>query len=83
MPSIEVPGEVYDALNVPEDEREAVIRRELAVSLYGEGILSFGKARELADLSHREFHRLLGDREIERHYTSEELDEDAAYAQDS
>lgn len=83
MPSIEVPGEVYDALNVPEDEREAVIRRELAISLYDEGILSFGKARELADLSHREFHRLLGDREVERHYTSEELDEDAAYAQDS
>jgi len=83
MPTIEVPGEIYNALNVPEDEREEVLRRELAVSLYDEGILSFGKARELADLSHREFHRLLGDREIERHYTSEELDEDVAYAHDS
>jgi len=83
MPTIEVPGEVYDALNVPEDEREDVLRRELAVSLYDEGILSFGKARELAGLSHREFHRLLGERAVERHYTAEELDEDAAFARES
>ena len=80
MPTIEVPGDIYDALNVPEDERDAVLRRELAVSLYEEGILSFGKARELARLSHREFHRLLGERAVERHYTVEELDEDVAFA---
>lgn len=80
MPTIDVPGDVYDALNVPEGEREDVLRRELAVSLYREGILSFGKARELAGVSRREFHRLLGDREIERHYSSEELDDDLEYA---
>ena len=80
MGSIDVPGDVYDALNVPEDEREAVLRRELAVALYREGILSVGKARELSGLSRREFHHLLGERKIERHYTSEELDEDREYA---
>lgn len=83
MPTIEVPGEIYDALNVPEDEREEVLRRELAVSLYDEGILSFGKARELAGLSHREFHRLLGEREVERHYTAAELEEDVEFARES
>jgi predicted HTH domain antitoxin len=80
MRTIEVPGDVYDALKVPESERDAVLKRELAVSLYREGILSFGAARELAELSHREFHRLLGDRRVERHYTAEELDEDLEYA---
>lgn len=80
MQTIDVPPEVYDALNVPEDERDDVLRRELAVSLYREGILSFGKARELANLSYREFHYLLGEREIERHYTDEELTEDLEYA---
>lgn len=80
MRSIDVPADVYDALNVPEERRTEVLHQELAVSLYREGILSFGKARELADLSHREFHRLLGDREVDRHYTSEELDEDFEYA---
>lgn len=80
MDTIEVPPDVYDALNVPENERDDTLRRELAISLYREGILSFGKARELAGMSHREFHRLLGEREIDRHYTSEELDEDIDYA---
>lgn len=80
MAEIEIDDEVYDALNVPEAEREVTVKTELAVSLYDQGILSFGKARALADHSKREFHRLLGEREIERHYTSEELDEDAEYA---
>ena len=79
MRSIDVPSDVYDSVNVPEDEREDVLRRELAVSLYQGGMLSFGKARELAGMSHREFHRLLGDRAIERHYTVEELTEDLEY----
>lgn len=80
MRTIDVPPDVYDALNVPEDERDDVLRRELAVTLYDEGILSVGKARELAGLSRREFHRLLGEREVDRHYSSEELDEDLEYA---
>jgi len=80
MGTIDVPGDVYDALNVPEDEREDVLRRELAVALYREGILSVGKARELSGLSRREFHRLLGEREVDRYYTAEELEEDRGYA---
>jgi predicted HTH domain antitoxin len=80
MGSIDVPPDVYEALNVPEERRTEVLQQELAVSLYREGILSVGKARELADLTHREFHRLLGEREIDRHYTSEELGEDFEYA---
>jgi hypothetical protein len=42
MRTIEVPGDVYDALKVAESEREAVLERKLAASLYREGILSFG-----------------------------------------
>lgn len=82
MRTIDVPSDVYDALNVPESEREEVIRRELAVSLYREGILSAGKARELTEMTRREFHELLGEREIERHYTEEELAEDLEYARE-
>ncbi|SFC59428.1 Uncharacterised protein family (UPF0175) [Halobiforma haloterrestris] len=79
MRTIDVPADVYDSVNVPEDEREDVLRRELAISLYREGMLSFGKARELAELSRREFHQLLGERNVERHYTDEELAEDLEY----
>jgi predicted HTH domain antitoxin len=80
MPEIVIPDDVYDALELPEGERESTVRQELAISLYDRGVLSFGKARSLAELSKIEFHRLLGDREIARHYTTEELDEDAEYA---
>lgn len=76
MGSIEVPGEIFEALNVPEDDREETLRRELAVSLYREGYLSIGKARELSGCSRRAFHQLLGERGVERHYTEAELEED-------
>jgi predicted HTH domain antitoxin len=82
MPEIEIADEVYEALALPETEREATLKRELAVSLYARGVLSFGKARRLADLSTLDFHRLLGDREVERHYTGAELDEDLEYARE-
>lgn len=81
MPEIAIPDEVYDALELPEGEREESVKRELAVSLYERGVLSFGKARVLAGLSKREFHDLLGERGVERHYTRDELAEDARYAE--
>jgi hypothetical protein len=42
----------------------------------------YRKARRLADLSTLDFHRLLGDREVERHDTGAELDEDLEYARE-
>lgn len=80
MATIEIDDEVYDAVQLPEGERTREMKRELAVSLYARGVLSFGKARELAELSKREFHELLGDRRIPRHYTDAELAEDVEYA---
>lgn len=80
MAAIDLPDDVYEALRVPEKERDELVRSELAVSLYARGALSFGKARELAGCSHREFQRLLGERDVTRHYTEEELDEDIEYA---
>lgn len=80
MAEIEIADDVYDALKLPEGEREATLKAMLAVSLYEEGVLSFGKARELAGLTKRAFHGLLGEREVPRHYTRTELKEDQAYA---
>ncbi|MFP9062383.1 UPF0175 family protein [Natrialbaceae archaeon A-chndr2] len=79
MAAIDIPEEVYDALRVPEGERDGVMRTELAVSLYARGALSFGKARELAGYSKSDFSAVLGERGIERHYTADELEEDLAY----
>jgi len=43
------------------------------------GILSVGKARELAELSKYEFGLLLGKRAIPRHYTADDLHDDMTY----
>lgn len=59
------------------------MKLELALALYQRGILAMGPARRLADISKREFLGELGKRKIERHYTVEELEEDAAFAKGS
>jgi len=81
MATIEIDDDVYEALQLPEGERSPAMKRELAVSLYARDVLSFGKARALADLSKREFQELLGEREIPRHYGQRELEEDIDYAE--
>jgi predicted HTH domain antitoxin len=53
---------------------------ELAVALAAQGLVSVGKARELAGMGKYEFGRLLGERGIPRHYGREELEDDLAYA---
>ena len=72
--SIEIPGEVIHATRMtPED-----LKRELAIHLFQEGKLSFGKARELAGLTAWAFQQLLGSREIPVHYDIQDYLEDQA-----
>jgi len=80
MATIEIDDDVYEALQLPEEERSPAMKRELAVSLYARDVLSFGKTRALAEVSKREFQELLGKREIPRHYGERELEEDIGYA---
>ena len=67
MCSIDLPSDVLDTIAAPPQDRGPNVRQALTVSLYREEYLSFGKAREVARLSKVEFHRLLGEREVERH----------------
>ena len=70
--SIEIPGEIIHATRMTPQE----LRRELAIHLFQEERLSFGKARELAGLTVWEFQNLLGSRNIPVHYGIEEYEED-------
>ena len=74
--SLEIPGDLVDALRVPPEEHEARLRQELAIRLYQKGLLSFGKARELAGMSKWQFHFLLGEEGIIRRYDMEDLEDD-------
>ena len=75
-----IPDSVLQAIRLPEERIKSELLKELAISLYDQRILSFGKARELAQLGKYEFGRLLGDRRILRHYGDEELTDDIKYA---
>jgi predicted HTH domain antitoxin len=71
---------VAQALRLPRGEQQQRLASELAVTLYAQGILPFGKARELAGMTRYEFGILLGKRQIARHYMEEDLQDDIAYA---
>ena len=75
---MEIPQDVLDSarLTVPE------LKVELAVSLYAQGRLSIGKARELAGMTLWEFRQLLASRHISPHYDVIDLEEDVATLRD-
>jgi predicted HTH domain antitoxin len=85
MPNLflEVPQEVVDAARLPPGEIEAEFRKELAVGLYRRGILSLGKARLLAQMGRLQFEQLLADRQVPRHYTAADLQDDLEWARSS
>lgn len=74
--SIEVPKELLQAIKLPAEEVPVRLKRELAIRLYAKGLLSFGKARQLAGMTRWDFHDLLGEEGIPRRYDVEEIEED-------
>ena len=77
---LSIPETIIQSIRLPENRIEAELLKELALALYAQELLSFGKARELANLDHRQFSQLLGERTITRHYSETELAEDLDYA---
>ncbi len=78
--TLDIPYSIARSLRVPEGEAEQRLCTELAAALYAQGLLSFGKATELAKLSRFAFADVVTQRGIPRHYGDEELAEDRAYA---
>ena len=77
---LDIPESVASSLRLPEREMESRLRVELAIALYAQGILSFGKASELVGVSRYGFADILDQRAIPRHYTDAELAQDVEYA---
>ncbi len=64
--TLRLSSELAEALRIPPDERHSRLQRELAIRLYQKGLLSFGKARELAEMAKWDFHVLLGQEGCDR-----------------
>jgi predicted HTH domain antitoxin len=73
--TLEIPEDVVQAIKLPAEEVPTRLRRELALRLYEKGLLSFGKARELAGMTRWAFHDLLGEEGIPRRYNEADLEE--------
>lgn len=73
---LEISDEVLHSLRVPPQEQVSRLRQELGLRLYAQGLLTFGKARELAQMTKWEFHLLLGKEGIVRHYDVDDLADD-------
>lgn len=67
-------------MKLPPNEQRRQLQAELALSLYAQRILPFGKACELAGMTKLEFGLLLGKRNIPRQYDDRDLQDDIAYA---
>ena len=74
--SIEVTEDLVQAIKLPAEEVPARVKRELAIRLYAKGLLSFGKARQLAGMTRWDFHDVLGEEGVLRRYNVKELEED-------
>ena len=70
--TITIPDDLLDSLDMSEEE----VLKELAVTLYAVGKISFGKARRLARLDWYRFREVLTQRGIPIHYDAEEFEED-------
>ena len=77
---IYIPNTVVQAIRFPEGHLKRTLIIELSAALYARGLVSFGKARQLAKMGKYEFGRLLAERGIIRHYGQEELKDDLKYA---
>ena len=78
--TLHIPDSITRGLRIPEAEAEQRLLQELALALYAQQILSFGKAAELCRESRFRFAEMAAERGIARHYRQDELTEDLAYA---
>ncbi|MBE0699976.1 MAG: UPF0175 family protein [Anaerolineaceae bacterium] len=72
MVNLSIPRDILDSARMTPNQAKI----ELAVSLYAQGRLSIGKARELANMPIWELRQLLGSRKIEPHFNEDDLDQD-------
>lgn len=77
-----IPKDILLAARIKEKFAPFELKKELAIHLFKEKILTFGKACTLADMSNWDFLELLGKRRIPLHYGVDEYDEDIRYKGD-
>lgn len=73
---IALPEKIIKALGLGEKEAGSALKKELAVYFFQRNLLSFGQARQLAELSVWDFFDFLRERKVPLHYGISEYEED-------
>jgi predicted HTH domain antitoxin len=81
MLTVEIPDDVVRAMHLSASVAQTEVNKELCLVLYARGLLSLGKAVELAGIARPEFEAVLARRRIERPYEMAELERDLAWAE--
>ena len=74
--TLDIPEDILATVKIPRNRLQSDLRRELALQLYRENMISFANAHRLAEMSKIEFHYLLGERQIPRQYDEEDFEQD-------
>lgn len=74
--SVDLPRDLINIFKIREKEFPNKIRETLSVELYREGLISIGKAAEIAKVSIWEMQEILANRKIPLNYYSEDLETD-------
>jgi len=79
---ITIPEKVAKVLGLKDSEAGSYLKKELAVYFFQRNLLSFGQARQLAELSVHDFLELLRERKVPLHYDIIEYEEDSRTIQE-
>lgn len=74
--SVNLPKELIRILKIREKDFSGAVRESLAVELYREGLISLGKAAEIAKVSKWEMFEILAAKKIPLQYYPEDLKQD-------
>ena len=74
--NVEFPRDVLIAANIVEANAPTDIKKHLALYMFKERILSFGKAAELSGMNKLEFMELVGSRGVSLNYDADDYLED-------
>lgn len=80
--NISIPDITAKALGYKESEMENHLKKEMAVYFFQRKLLSFGQARQLAEMPVWDFLDLLRERKISLHYDTAEYENDLKIIQE-
>ena len=73
---IEIPEFSLRQAKITRENWKKELKKELAIQLYRDGILSYANSAKLAEMDKVDFHFLLGEKKVQRQYDLTDYEED-------